>query len=506
MKQWAMVLTTAIMGTGLAACGDDEGKGHLADAPLGVQDAEPADATQAIQPVTVTVTSNGSPASGLTVYFQNADSSLVSDTKTGDDGKASAVMAAGGFVTVIESVMTQSGSGSGNGPTQLATFAGVKPGDNLHDDLGGMATEIASITFDVSVPNEQVGNEYLLYSTCGGRISLGQGTGPVASARGLHSRVAVAEPVTNTVTLSGCNGTADLLVLSQDGDHVTTGWQYKSDVAVADGMAISLTADYQPPVDTTFDYTKVPDTISGLMVSRELHTAHGSLYLGDSVFTDLNGTEATATIAMPAPPGVSMLTTSTDQPTSGNGQQTFLAWGPATASYALPYGDVALEGYATRPRLDAASHAITWTANPGVAADLVLGGYNSSRSDDQEVFHSWNWRIVAPYSAAQAALSFPVLPTTVFDFNPKDTDSPSVQRLTTAKVPGGYDAVRSVVFDTDIGVTITGASGQTIYEDMYQRPDVVISAKVKPASKIKSKAAHPARRSSAPKHFTLPAR
>src|SRR5580693_8575305 len=52
--------------------------------------------------VSVAVTLQGSAAEGVSVIFQNADSSLVGITNTDDNGVASAPMIAGGFVTVLE--------------------------------------------------------------------------------------------------------------------------------------------------------------------------------------------------------------------------------------------------------------------------------------------------------------------------------------------------------------------------------------------------------------------
>lgn len=463
MKRWTW-LAVGVLGMGSAACGDDGGRGRLADAPL------PTDGQSPEQPappaVTVTVTLLGAPAAGQTVYFQSADSMLVREAKTASDGTASAQLDLGGFVTVIEPDPPQAGSGALR--TRLATFAGVKPGDALHLDVAAPGTAGAQVKFDVSVPNEQLGNDYSLFSSCG-QAFLGRGNSPLRGPGGARANAVVAVPVTQSVTLSGCSGTADLLVTSSDASGNLTGWQYKAGVAVADGVPVSFTDAYQAPVDTTFHYTQVSATSTGLTAQRELRTARGSLYVSPRVQAASSGAEASVTIAMPAPAGAQAVTTSIDQPTSGHGRQTIVEWGPAGASYDLAYGDVALSSFTTLPAVDAAGHAITWTEQAGRAADFVLATYSGSRTDQTGV-HAWTWRIVAPYAAGQARLVYPVLPTTLYDVNPRADDQLTVDRLTTADVPAAYDAVRALALNLDVPASRIGAAGKTIYEDVFSPP------------------------------------
>src|SRR5262245_56512944 len=85
----------------LAACS------HHPPFPNGAPDAGSADALPttpdaAPSAVTMTVTLRGATVPGTAVYFQNADSSLVLAATSDANGTASAMLAAGGYVTVIE--------------------------------------------------------------------------------------------------------------------------------------------------------------------------------------------------------------------------------------------------------------------------------------------------------------------------------------------------------------------------------------------------------------------
>src|SRR5712671_11474 len=87
-----------VVGLLLAACGGDPIH-HLADAPP-PPDAPPPDGPVS-GVVTLTVTLNGNPQTGVRVLFQNADSSLVASATTDASGVAMATMVAGGSVTAI---------------------------------------------------------------------------------------------------------------------------------------------------------------------------------------------------------------------------------------------------------------------------------------------------------------------------------------------------------------------------------------------------------------------
>jgi hypothetical protein len=429
-------------------------------------------------PVTITVTDLGDPLMGVTVYFQEADSTLVRAAQTDASGKASAVLHAGGFVTAVQvtqlpqqPVRAGAAFEAPPGPdSQLHTFAGVKPGDDLHLDLDPVTPETTDITFDLTVPDEQLGRTYTLYSSCGT-----QDLQPPAG-RGLERRRAAgigsgAATLTATVTLTGCGATADMLVVSSGSEVNAVSWLYQPAVAVADGVPVDLTdVAYQDATDVAFTYNHVAPTIDSLDVRRELRSAHGALgfaMVEQTATPDRDTAIASVTQPFPGAAGLLAVTTTTDVPNTGNGQQTVFEWG-GTGDYTLDYSAVALHGYASLPGAEVGSHEIAWTeAGGGVAPDFMIGSYQLDRIDDNGD-NTWTWQIVAPYTAGQAKLTYPVLPTTLYDYNPAATERPRVQQLTTVKAPGGYDAFRAHAFSLDPSSAVTGATGRIVSEDMFQ--------------------------------------
>src|SRR5438105_2298725 len=84
-----------------AACGSAH---HTVDAnrDTSTDTLGPATGDAPTGAVTLTVTSSNQPAANVSVYFQNADSSLVLAATTDAHGTVGAMLATGGFVTAIE--------------------------------------------------------------------------------------------------------------------------------------------------------------------------------------------------------------------------------------------------------------------------------------------------------------------------------------------------------------------------------------------------------------------
>jgi hypothetical protein len=472
-------MLVSVLGVVAAACGDDGKTGQLADAPPSI-DARIIDGAPGIDGpaidgptidspppgVTVTVTLGGVPAPGVIVYFQSQDSATTATVATGADGVATSEVEAGGFVTVVDPLPLEQGV---IGPTaHLATFAAVQPGDHLFRDVPVLPVQGASVQFTVSVPNEELGYDYTLHSTCGS-AAIGRGDPPQVpdQARKRKRSAIAAVPVSNTVELFGCGARTDLLVVGTDSEGGVHSWQYQPDVAlVADGTVTF--SSYESVVDQSYSYTALEGT-SRVVVSRELRTAHGSLYTANAdVFFD--GTSGSTTIPMPTPDGAIAITTSTDELFQGNSQANIIEWG-ANTDYTLDIPAIKLHAYVDPPVVDVATHAVTWTDQiDGQPAQLTIASMQIGRTDDNGP-HTWTWNLVAPWHDGNAA--FPVLPTTLFDFNPAINDEPFVLRLTTAKVPGGYDAARPRVFAGDLEGGVAGASGQIVFEDLFiNRPQL----------------------------------
>ncbi len=193
----------------LLACGGGSVH-HLADGnpdTPAMADAAPPDAPP-VGAVSVKVTSQGAPSASVPVYFQNDDSTLVMEAMTDASGTATAMMRAG-FVTVLEPQAVVTGVGPSVMITpsgqRLATFAGVKPGDMLHDDLDVLTTEVdTGVTVTIDPDPNPAATSYTVHTTCSdGSVFISQGSG---SGTGTLPTV--------SATLANCSGTADIVVIS----------------------------------------------------------------------------------------------------------------------------------------------------------------------------------------------------------------------------------------------------------------------------------------------------
>jgi hypothetical protein len=139
-------------------------------------------------------------------------------------------------------------------------------------------------------------------------------------------------------------------------------------------------------------------------------------------------------------------------------------WGPIGA-YTFNGANVLLHEFATRPEYNLETRAFTWTVLPGAAPDLAIARGYFSRSDGKSQ-QGWTWEIVVPYSGT--AVAYPVLPGPDAKYNPvAATDSVELDRVLTAKVPGGYDAIRATALSQDPRQAITGATGRIVTEEVY---------------------------------------
>jgi hypothetical protein len=375
---------------------------------------------------------------------------------------ATSPVQAGDFVTVIDPEPPPPGLG----PTaHLSTFAGVKPGDHLFVDVPVQAAAGAPVTFTINVPNEEQGYNYTLHSTCGTQF-IGRGNSPVRATTSQRARrvarkapSVLVDPVSASVTLNGCGGTADLLVVGEDGETGLHSWQYLPAVALTEGGTVNVTG-YQSATVLDFHYTALPGT-QQVDVTRELRTSRGLLFSASGTgFFD--GNSGGTQIPMPTPDGVVAVTTSTDVLFTAFSRPTIIAWGDNT-DYTLDIQATALHAYTDAPSFDPATHAVTWPSDvDGQVPQLTLTGVQAARSDG-DGNHTWTWDLLAPWTEGSAV--YPVLPTTLFDFNPSLGDEPFVNRLTTATVPGGYDAARPRVFAGDLAGGVAGATGQIVVED-----------------------------------------
>lgn len=425
----------------VAACGDDGMVRHLGDAPPAPDSSVDASTRG---PVSLKLTLDGLPHAGVTVYFQDAASTLIAAIPTGADGIAAVEMEPGGFVTVVQPFPVER---SGD---DIRTFAGVKPGDQLQIDERSMGP--AQITVSLTVPFDSLANTYDVYTSCSGKHTLvgsgGSGTIP-----------------TGDIFLSGCNGFADVLVQTTDFNGQPLGWFYHPDLAVSDQQAITLTDTYQTTsADVTMMFTSVPAGYTGLAFRNVLASPRGPVL--DGIFaTDVTAGAGALTFSRPPVTNAISVTAIHPTPTNSIGSHTIVEWGPRTV-LAFDLASSLLPLYTAAPAFSVPTHALSWTAGAGVAPDFVIAEVYAFRKGSPPDA-SWRWRIAAPYATT---VTLPVLPAAVAQYNFVADDNPTVEELTSAKVPGGYDAVRGRLHSLrdpgELATLMGGATGRILYETL----------------------------------------
>ena len=438
----------------LVACGGGDGVGHLTDAPLPVDAALSPDGAidgamidgampdspvgGGDRPVTLTVTSAGAPVAGAHVYFLNTDNSVMMMAATSAEGTASAVMAAGGSVTILDPFPGQRAVAVGS--NELVTFLGIKPGDHL------AVTRSArdSVAVVVTATHAIDATRYDVVTTCG--------SGSIASPRG--------EPASDpsgTVNLEGCHGAADIAVVARSVDPKTgvstpiLGLLH-ADALLTDNGPVNLTGDsYAPLADVTFTYTHAPGT--PLEIDHAPLLGHGPL----GPFT-VNITGETETIHEPMVSAASSAVTMSVDVDSGTHK--VMDWGPSSATYTLDLAGVLLPEMPGPPAFDFATGAVTWTeAAQGAVPDATVLVLEIARSAPAR---DWTWLVIAPHAPGQLAL--PRLPTDIADWIPVAGDSAFIDHVSSLKLTGGYDALRARTIDfggNDLTL-ISGPAGRLV--------------------------------------------
>jgi hypothetical protein len=426
--------------TALAGCGGGGGSTPLPDAPIVAIDAA-VDAMP--QPVTLTITQNGKPVIGVRTYFLHPDSSVVAMVDTDAMGKASQLMPLGGSVTALDPFAVAAPPGERRaivvGNNELRTFAGVKPGDQLQLTRNDPPPDV---TIALQAPTSTDANSYDVFTTCGnGSISPGGGSGGSGSS----------DPG-GLLTLTGCNGTADLVVVARDVGEgtITRGVLYKANVALTE--TVTLIDPYVAPTDRSFTYVNPPSRTTSLR--RYLVTGRGKLRMFDGPVAD------SVTVAEPTIAGASSIVDSVF--IAPGSEHHVVDWGPVAAAYTLDPTGLLLPSFGDAPSWDQATNQVTWTEAASAAAPVMTTTVIAIFRGREE--RSWRWLISAPYSPGKLAL--PKLPTDVADWNPTDGDGIGIEGVTSAKVPGGYDAVRAFALNfeliDDASALVAGATGRAV--------------------------------------------
>jgi hypothetical protein len=410
---------------------------HLADA--GGDAALPVDAalpdSSGPGMVSVIVTLQGVPAMNVPVYFQNADSSLVGSAEVLTDGSgvASAVMTAGGFVTVLEPQAPLADVVSVTNQT-LSTFSGVKVGDVLHDDLEPPSTlTSAGMTVTGAGDSNPAVTGYTLFDSCSGQ----------SETSGSGSNLVPGE-----ITFNNCT-TGDLLVVSHDANGTPLDYLLVTGITVVNSGTINVTGTYTPVTQQAFAFTDTPPEVSQVDIEELVSIGSAALFdTGVFAFDNTAGGMGSAIIPVPASGAAFTAGFAIDLAPAGNivDEQTLVSWGPPpTGIVTVDVGARRLRNWVTRPMMDVVSGQLQWAVgDAGSTPDYVLGAVSATRSG--AVTSTWTWSVAAAAND-DGAIVFPTLPTDIFDFNFHDTDALTVEALVGALTPGGYDAARPVVFD-----------------------------------------------------------
>ena len=440
----------------LAGCGDD-GIHHLPDAPGGPDAATPDASTSGA--VTLTITQDGMPRADVAVYFLAADSSLVAKVATNAQGVASATMGLGGSVTAIDPFSLKTAG------RDLRTFVGVKPGDNLKLHTGGTAAQNVPTNFTLALPVDALAASYEVYTNCG-YLFFASGGGSAAAA------VSIGGPS----TLYGCGATIDILVQTFDGNAASLGAIYKPGVALTEGGTVDLTAEaYTTPLPTsTINWSNIPAAYTQMNARVGLASSKGFLRDLDLNPDPVAAGATTVTFPRPTVTGGTAITRSEPAPTNSIGQHNVMDWAPqGAAPVAIDLASALLATYSTTPSVSAATRTVTWAASAGGTPDFAWATLFANRVVGQSSTF-WSWDIVVPYSSTTFTL--PTLPADIAELNFTATDTVDVNELITAKVPGGYDAVRSDILSSTPDQFVLGPSGRIVFETM----DFVVNARIAP--------------------------
>lgn len=438
-----VVLVASLGNTGCGGCNED----GLRNLP----DARPADAAEIdapvdgpLQPVTLTVIKNRAPVVGVRVYFLNADSSLVKTIDTDDYGQASAIMAAGGSVTAIDPFPRDPDPGVREvivGDNDLATFAGVKPGDQLVLTRN----EPRRISVTLQIPDVPEASSYEVSTTCGaGTISTGGGS----------ALAAIGE-----ISLQDCPATADIVVVAiDDKTSLPRSALQRADVAVSDGLAIDLTAStFQPLSDVTFRFTGVPE-VGSLAFQHFAVSPRGTFGVPFGGLVSLESGAGMLTLQEPMGALGGIITANLF---TGSRQHVVDRVAAASTYTTDMAGLLPTINFAT---YEAIYQRLVWDEDAtGATPDLTIGAIDVSATSERR----WRWVIAAPYRKGE--LVFPTLPDEIASWAPSPSDSVGTERQINVKVTGGYDAIRNRVLDlreafngTGNAIGFVGATGRAI--------------------------------------------
>jgi hypothetical protein len=341
---------------------------------------------------------------GFSVYFQNADSSLVTATRTDGDGRARARMLPGGFVTLA----LPNGS--------MYTYANVRGGDTLIVNTADNNTERKEI--QVVVPPSPTANVYTLWTNCG--------------ATRLDADL-IEQGMPQRALLIGCGDASDVVITANATEPQPFGsnhrYLFRKDVPLDPSALTSFDGEFEPQIESEVIATALRDPAPQITFAQQLVRDRYSVGpQARPVTVDVVSGSASARLAKTFVPADGMTLTRVTPLALGVSGQSTLVWGPSDSETEVVLGDRALRSYTTRPQLHASATNVQWTEEPeGVVGDLVMLELQWTPA----MAMKRTWQILAPRTDA-AIVRYPVLP--LPDLRP--IDDAWITKLTTIAVDG----------------------------------------------------------------------
>jgi hypothetical protein len=436
----------------IVACGDDGGANKLPDAPPGGSDSALPDTPDPPAAARLTITRDGSGVEGIDVYFQNADSSLVAKVPTDVNGVAEAVVAPNAFVTVVNPFIVSTGVRQ----DELKTIAGVQPGDQLTLTQNNQRSPV---TFMNVIANaHENASSHSLWTNC--LPMQGSGGNPYFMSQGSGS---LDRPQVSVDF--ECTTTADVLIESDNGSGSSMGWTFVDNAPLTADGTMDITGAYTASPQVNAAWSNIPDGIGFFDTTSYLATSDGLVWR-ESNGLGVGSNSASWSFTRPNPANTTQIWHSQFGGAS-YGQQQVIDWRPVADPATFTFANTLLRDFTSNPTFDIATHAVTWNeGTTGVAPDLAVTEISANR--EGTVLLAWRWIIAGVPSGA--SIAYPVLPTDIAQYNAVTGDIVFAQGLTTATVPGGYNAVRPGVLSIESPLSlVAGATGRVVMQSSFGR-------------------------------------
>jgi hypothetical protein len=414
----------------LAACSSNHPTTTItADAPAVPVDAGPA-------PVTYTATMLGSGVAGVVVYFQSADSTLLTTAMTDSTGTATGSVGSGGFVTAIETDVASE-------PNSIATWTDVLPGDHI----AVAEFKYATSNLPVSVPTLTGAVQYAISTSCGS--GLFTATDPTV----VLAMLDVAAP---------CAGPHDVEVVALDAEYNALGSIYAPSQTLDGSLDLTAQTYAAPGPTRSYTWTDPADGASKFSESDLLVTDAGTVYESPEITPVASGESLTATRTLASSTALDVVLSDA---MIGGTAVGFYEWGQGTGPYVTDWAQHTMSELGNLD-YDATSHTLTFVLDNSVA--VKPNGFEATieatrPSDGRQ----WFWVV----ESAQQAIQLPILPTTIYDWNIAATDIVQTSEAATYNVPFDPTEIRENQGTYGLVDRVTGGAGAISYASYF--PPVV---------------------------------